>query len=55
MLGGSTLIISNAYFPWTPDYTPFTLGSFLSFCLNIPNFSFVYIDLMIFQYMILVC
>ena len=44
---------NNVHYPWTPDYIPFIWGPYLSVCLsvcqNIPNFVFVYIDLMIFR------
>ena len=33
---------SNAYCPWTHDYT---LSGSMSDCLNIPNFAFVYIGM----------
>ena len=49
---------SNAYCPWTPNYTSFVLGlsvvfffSFGSVCLIILNFAIVYIDFMIFRNM----
>ena len=41
---GEACLPSDAYFPWTPDYTPFILGPCPSVCLNIPNFAFVYIN-----------
>ena len=44
MVGKACLRVpSNAYFPWTFDYTPFIFGP-TSVCLNIPYFDFVYID-----------
>ena len=35
---GEAYLSGNAYFPWTPDYTPFILGPYL----NSTNFAFVY-------------
>ena len=46
-----TCLPSNAYFPWTPDYTPFSLGPCLSVCLNILNFAFVNIDFYIYNFL----
>ena len=39
---GEVCLPTNAYFPWTPDYTE-RFGS-NSVCQNIPNFAFVYVD-----------
>ena len=44
---------SSSYFPWTPEFSPFILGPYLSVGLKIPDLAFVYIDLLIFQHMIL--
>ena len=44
---------SNAYVPWTPDYTLFILGPYVY--LNFPYFTFVSMDCMISRKTILVC